>query len=652
MADRRILLAAVVVCLFFFGGCDSLKQAELELTEENGSALTSFVRDCLSGSETAIPSELEEKLSSVKERRVFITIFTPGERWLRAEAQEKNVPESLAAACRELRTKKRFEEVFVKQPDQARLAVNIIASEEKFSEGKVKQLWSLLGARNKESDKKQKKSLDKLAKKVEPGVHGLMIEYQGKRYYQLGEDVLYNGWGMKGFDDRDRVAGTKLLRKRLKELLGAAQLDLRQIQDPKEVGISYFRTMSFVEAKPRQAFSAYRALRLAPPEITRRELLEAAWLAARHLAMHVDQQGRFGYHYLPEIDEFAGERFYNIVRHAGSVWALFQAYKATGDKSLFDAGLRALNYLGGHIKIAAENAEVAYLDYQGKSRLGTNALATMSLVEIPGEALDDAWRVWREKLGNSLIAFQLEDGRFYKTWTDVLKRGPAPEPQEMYAPGEAFLALVRLQEVDPRDKWLQAAEKCAAAQMKQWDAKPDVQPDAWVIQAMSRLYRINKNERLPKYVFRMVEWHFRHEWGLPEKGENLPYPDYLGGADNSTPPRSTPTSARTEANIEAWHLARLVGDREMERKIGDAVIASYRHNLVDQFRPETAYYVMVPEKAVGGIRGSLISNDIRIDYNQHFLSSALNGLELAESRYGVGEFGPLSQGKIQDLTKK
>jgi len=54
---------------------------------------------------------------------------------------------------------------------------------------------------------------------------------------------------------------------------------------------------------------------------------------------------------------------------------------------------------------------------------------------------------------------------------------------------------------------------------------------------------------------------------------------------------------------------------------------------------------------LGGIRGALIANDIRIDYNQHFLSSAINALELFEQANGDGEFGPLSNGKILDVLK-
>ncbi|MHA1568029.1 MAG: hypothetical protein ACTSXZ_01045, partial [Alphaproteobacteria bacterium] len=217
--------------------------------------------------------------------------------------------------------------------------------------------------------------------------------------------------------------------------------------------------------------------------------------------------------------------------------------------------------------------------------------------------------------------------------------------------GEAFLAFMKLMEVDPQDKWLEAAKKCAEWQMDDFDKNPRQQPDAWVVQALCRLYRYTKNERIPETVFRMVQWHFHHQWGMPEKSKRLPFADYFGGADNSTPPRSTPTSARNEANIEAWHLARLVGNEEMEEKLGKSVMAAIWHNIVDQYRPINSYWTPQPDKALGGIRGSLIANDIRIDYNQHFLAAAVNALELAELMYGDGEFGPLSAGKILDVYK-
>lgn len=639
MVNRKkgILFLLLMVLAAFWIGCESTTsdqktydEKQIKLNDADRDAMAAYVRKCLADT-SAKPEGFSAALTGDYNKDVFVDIFAAGIEPLQTRAREGSVAESLRRACQQLHENPAFPTRFGAKLDQARLAIHIV--------DKVKTLPS--------------RDLKKISRLVEPGIHGLIVDgANGRRGFQVAEEVLYQGWGMKGFGDKDRVMGKAMSELQLKKLCKNAKLGENDWKDEKKTKLYFFTSHDFVEDKPGggKTLETYRAHKLYPKEITRSQLLEAAWMAARNLAYNTKDDGMMGYHQRPEVDRFA--KGYNIVRHAGAVWGLFTAYKATGDVELLNAGLRALKYLIPNIKIAAEDPNVAYLDYQGQSILGTNALTAMALVDIPPELLTPEWKTLREKLGNGVIAFQVADGQFYASWSQKLKGGPVPSPQPRYYPGEAFLSLVSLYETDPQPKWLAAAKKCAEAQMREWDKDPKQQPDAWVVQAMSKLYRIEKNEKYPQYVFKMVNWHFGHQWGMPEKHEGkLPFKDYFGGADNSTPPRSTPTSARTEANIEAWHLAKLVGNQEMAQKLGDAVMASYWQNLVDQFMPETVYYLPAPEKAVGGIRGALISNDIRIDYDQHFLSSAINGLDLAEERYGVGEFSPLSKGKILDVHK-
>ena len=631
-----VVMLLAVMLLFAWTGCDKKSSgpvkysgAWVELTDADRTDLVSAARQYLLKKEIDT-SGFSKKLTGKYNKEVFVRVFLPGIKSVQAQAHKGSIAESLQEACDRLRDNSKFRSLYKGKMKQTRVGVFIM--------DEVKKIKT-------RSTKKMKYS-------VEAGIHGLIIEREGRVVSQLGEEVLYSGWGMRGFKDRDRVSGSKMVQRRLEYLCKKGDWPRTSWKDDVGTRIWYFSTHAALELEPGgKAFAPYRAFMIWPKEITRGHLLESAWLAGRNIAMHTDEKGKFGYHYRPVADEFASDKHYNIVRHAGSVWGLFTAYNATGDRYLFDAGQRALGYLEGEIKIAAEDANVAYLDYRGKSYLGTNALTLLSLIEIPAEALTPKLKESRGKLGNGLIAFQVEDGRFYKSWKEVLKGGPVPDPQPRYFPGEAFLALVKFYEIDPQEKWLNAAKLCATAQMEGWDANPKQQPDAWVVQAMSRLYKFTNDEKLAKYVFAMVEWHFRHQWGMPEKSKktSVRYADYFGGADNSTPPRSTPTSARNEANVEAWHLAVAIGDKDMTKRLGDSVMAALWHNSVDQFRPETTYFLPEPAKAIGGIRGSLISNDIRIDYNQHYLAAAIGALDLAEERYGVGEFGVLSEGKILDV---
>jgi len=598
----------------------------IQLTDADRDALAAATRKCLE-SGLVDDSGFSKTLTTPYDKDVFVTLFSPGTESLQARGREKNIAASLKLACMILRENPTYPTRFGKKLDQTRIAVSIIDEVKELAQRDPKRITHI----------------------VEPGIHGLIAVAEGKVAYQLGEECIYKGWGMKGFGDRDRVMGPEMSALQLQKLMTEGGIHNVRWDDKAKVKLYYFTEHSFVESAPGRTFVTYRATKLYPKEITRSQLFEAAWLAARHIAMHTDAKGHLGYHYRPVVDKFAPG--YNIVRHAGAVWGLFVGYKATGDQTLLEAGQRALAYLEPNIIPAEDNPKLAILQEGNASYLGSNALTAMALIEIPQNLLTPAWKEKRDKLGNSVIAFQASNGLFYETYAQLQKGGPPPVPQPRYYPGEAFLALISLYNMDGQKKWLDAAKKCGETQMREWDKNPKEQPDAWVVQAMVKLYDVTKDKRLPEYVFKMAAWHFDHEWGMPEKKDKMPYEDYYGGADNSTPPRSTPTSARNEANIEAWHLAKTVNDAEMLKKLGDSCLAAYWDNMIDQFLPDTSYFLPKPEKALGGIRGALISDDIRIDYDQHFLTSALNGLDLAEERNGVGELSPLAKGKILDVVK-
>lgn len=631
IAGVVVVALAVTAWLLFGSGLHGSNTSPygketIKLTDADRDALVAAARGFLSNANFQ-PANISETLKKPYDKDVFVTAFKPETPFIIEHARKGNVLASLEKACAALRESGKFKSGFAGSMGQVRITVHIIDRVSELKTG----------------------SISKIAKIVEPGFHGLVMDARGGRFFQLGEEVVWRGWGMRGFNDRDRVMGKKMAELRLQKLAKAAGADKA---DWKKAKLYYFSVHAMVEETPAgKAVETYRGMMLYPREITRRGLLEAVWLAAKNLERHTNQEGVMGYQYLPNTDEFEDMKHYNIVRHAGAVWGLFIAYQATGDRTLLEAGQRALEYLGKSLTVPPENKNIAFLEYHGRAVLGTNALAAASLAVIPQNLLSDEWKKKREMLGDGLIAFQAEDGSFYYDWPQVMKGGPTPRPQPMYAPGEAFLALMLLYELDQQPKWLNAAKKCAVWQMDWSDQNPAAQPDAWVVQALCKLYRVTKDERIPKTVFHMVEWHFNHQWGMPEKTTELPYEDYFGGADNATPPRSTPTSARNEANVEAWHLARLVGNKEMEDKLARSVAAAMWQNIVDQYRPITSYWVPKPERVIGGIRGSLIANDIRIDYNQHFMTSAVNALEIFEGLYGEGEFGPLSQGRLLDVLK-
>ena len=82
-------------------------------------------------------------------------------------------------------------------------------------------------------------------------------------------------------------------------------------------------------------------------------------------------------------------------------------------------------------------------------------------------------------------------------------------------------------------------------------------------------------------------------------------------------------------------LAKEAGDEDAMRRYGDCIWRSMWFMRNHQFRPANAFYVKNPEAVYGGIKGGLIDNNIRIDYDQHIIMAILNGLVVFDDRPAV-----------------
>jgi hypothetical protein len=104
--------------------------------------------------------------------------------------------------------------------------------------------------------------------------------------------------------------------------------------------------------------------------------------------------------------------------------------------------------------------------------------------------------------------------------------------------------------------------------------------------------------------------------------ENQPRPDWEGGF--YAPPRSAPTATRVEGLNSAYALAKDYGLSADEEKIRKAIDKGTGFLLRIQVGPENVIYFKDPRKSLGGIRESLVSPEIRIDYVQHSISALLH----------------------------
>ena len=360
--------------------------------------------------------------------------------------------------------------------------------------------------------------------------------------------------------------------------------------------------------------------------------MAAVRMAGDYLVRMQLEDGSFHYSYDP-VEDRASRRAYNIVRHAGTVFSLFELYGATREARYLDAARRGVKYLKTRFRPAREKGAVYVLDNDGKAKLGAVGLALLALarqIELDPGSAD---RKSANRLAKMILVMQQEDGSFISYYPI---RGDEPRGSvSLYYPGEAILGLMHLFKAISDYRILEAARRGADYLIESQRKMDRLPSDAWLIQALEALHKTGREQKSnnqksnnQKYVDQKHadQKYADHALKLAERmmAEQYTASDPAGyaGGFGPGPPRSTPAAARAEGLLAAYRIARSIADPRAAR-FAEALKASARFQLSQQFNADSNHKLPNPERARGGFRESLTSMRIRIDYVQHNISSLL-----------------------------
>lgn len=403
-----------------------------------------------------------------------------------------------------------------------------------------------------------------------------------------------------------------------------------------------FQTVAWVErdqpgAKPPGVFRLYRLHPAEFPGADPATLLQRSVWAADYLMSSISTKGKIRYRYQTARDKTTSS--YNLIRHAGTTYSLFQAYDRTRFEPYRLAGTAAIGYLLEHTRrdertgpflpaTSPDFGESLFVvslpkrkQTEGDVHLGGAGLALVMLNQYAESTGDtETYREQAQAMARFLVASQKSDGEFYSFPPKRAGEPPCRDEVSPYYPGEAILGLIRLYSYDPNPLWKDAAIRAADWLIDVRDkgkSASKVANDHWLMLGLSYLYLYTNDERYldhSLHICRAVEFQY-----LKNKNAWKQYPDYRGGYYD--PPRSTPAATRGEglgAVLETCYLA----GRDCGW-IENLLMETVRHEMLSQYDPDMSYWMPNPAKAFGAFNGGLLDTDVRNDFVQHNMSALL-----------------------------
>jgi hypothetical protein len=350
--------------------------------------------------------------------------------------------------------------------------------------------------------------------------------------------------------------------------------------------------------------------------------------AAHYLARSIGTDGRYCYVYLVREDRCDDD--YNLLRHAGTTYCLYQLHGLLRDPEVLAAAERATDYLRAQVRLVDGDPHRAFVLEGDMAKLGAAGLSLLNLVERERVLGDGRDRELVRQLGAFIVSQQRADGywpsRF--AWRPGLA---VTDWNSIYYPGEALLALVRLHRLDPDPSYqravLRGAEFLVRRRWKWGGVEVFVPPDAWLAQALAELDALAPAAWIRDYALEIVKV---TELTTLRGSEGAP-PDLAGGpASGFWFPGVTPAGSRNEATTAVWRMLRRRGERAEAAHLLELALAAARFSLSQQFRPANSYFLPDPARARGGFRGTPTDGAIRIDYVQHNVTGLLGVLGILE----------------------
>lgn len=339
-------------------------------------------------------------------------------------------------------------------------------------------------------------------------------------------------------------------------------------------------------------------------------------LAAHYLERACGSDGRFVYRVATDSGQQSDS--YNIVRHAGAIYALAMLQNTMPDQNALDAIIRAAtfmrhDYIGPGVHPDQLVVWSKPLPAISAADLGATGLGLVALASLEQAKPDSVPHEQLQAMGRFLLFLQRSDGGFvskYRSDSD-----PTENFQSLYYPGEAALGLLDLYDVDHSTVWLAAAAKELSFLARSRANLSDVPLDHWALIATAKLLPNYAQSASPATREELIRHATQICQAMIKDQLRAPTILALDGSFGSRG-RTSPTATRMEGLLAALEF---LPDGLLRTQVKESVDRGIAFLMRAQIS-SGAY--------AGGVPGAYLPDsyggtDVRIDFVQHALCAWL-----------------------------
>ena len=323
--------------------------------------------------------------------------------------------------------------------------------------------------------------------------------------------------------------------------------------------------------------------------------------AGLYLARQMREDGSFTYGYFPAHGTVIPT--YNILRHCGTLYAMLEAWEATGNADIVGRVTDGLDYVL-RTAIRRHGDQLFVVDHANDDeiKLGAQAVLILTILKFTELARDARYLPVAQAIAQSIVArFQNPlNGSFVHVLDGASLEIKDPFRIVFYD-GEATLALLRLHAVDGNASWLSAAGKAFEHFI---DTEHWKHHDHWLAYCTNEITRHLPEERYFEFGLKNAFGHLSFI-----RRRETAYPTFLELLMASLLLVDTMTTIKSPL-LQNYDIRALV----------ETIDHRARHQRYACLYPEMAMYFKNP----GEIKGSFFSRHhafrIRIDDVEHFIS--------------------------------